>query len=136
MTNHFHLVLLLGDRGLSDGMQRLLSGYSRATNQRHRRCDHLFKQHFFSETKTREAALLELCRYVVLNPVRAGLCETPEEWPWSSYRACAGLDFAPDFLAVDRLLEFFGADPVVARERYCEFVAAGAAAVSDTVTRA
>lgn len=136
MTNHFHFALLLGNRGVSAGMQELLSGYSRATNQRYRRCDHLFKQHFYSERKSSESAFLELCRYIVLNPVRAAMCKRPEEWPWSSYRASAGMEFSPPYLATDRLLELFASDPDRARERYRKFVAAGTAPVSDTVARA
>lgn len=137
MANHFHLVLELGDRGLSGGMQQLLSGYSRATNRKYGRSDHLFKQHFFSERVKRESQFLEVCRYVVCNPVRAGLVETPDEWQWSSYRATVGLAFAPAFLAVGRLLELFGDEPAQARRRYCEFVAAaGREAVSDTVMEA
>jgi putative transposase len=137
MTNHFHLVLELGGHGLSVGMQQLLSGYSRATNQRYGRCDHLFKQHFFSERLRRESQFLETCRYVVLNPVRAGLCETPAEWRWSSYRACAGETFAPDFLAADRLLAYFADTPRAAQHRYRAAVAAAAASrTSDTVTEA
>jgi putative transposase len=134
MTNHFHLVVLIPDGGLSVGMQQLLSGYSRATNQRHQRCDHLFKQHFFSERMKRESQFLETCRYVVLNPVRAGICAAPEDWPWSSYGACAGIAFGPDFLAVDRFLRFYADDPAAARERYCAFVASASDTVSDTVT--
>ena len=65
--------------------------------------------------------LLELARYVVLNPVRARLCESPEAWPWSSYHATAGLTRASAFLRVGWLLRQFGRPPV-ARERYVAFV--------------
>ena len=109
-------------------MQALLSGYSRATNQRYRRCDHLFKQHFYSERKSSEPAFLELCRYIVLNPVRAALCERPEEWPWSSYRAAAGMDFSPPFLATDRLLELFAGGAGRARARVGDCVGGAAEA--------
>jgi putative transposase len=73
MTNHFHLVLRIPEGGLSSGMQELISGYSRETNRRYGRRDHLFKQRFFSVQLKRDSHLLEACRYVVLNPVRAGL---------------------------------------------------------------
>ncbi len=117
-------------------MQELLSGYSRATNQRYRRRDHLFRQHFFSTRLKRDPHLLEVSRYVVLNPVRAGLCEKPESWRWSSYRASTGKSFVPPFLAVNELLRFFGRAPEEARARYEEFVASAPPAVSDTVTEA
>lgn len=136
MTNHFHLVVTIPDGGLSTGMQELLSGYSRQTNRRYGRRDHLFRQHFFSVRLQRHEHLLEVCRYVVLNPVRAALCAAPEAWRWSSYRACAGLSFAPAFLARDNLLALFGRSPTVAEQRYRSFVAAGAVAVSDTGTGA
>jgi REP element-mobilizing transposase RayT len=126
MTNHVHLLLLLEEGGLSCGMQQLLGGYSRAFNQRYELQDHTFKQRFFSERIERESQFLEVCRYVVLNPVRAGLCASPGEWPWSSYGACAGDSFGPDFLAVDRLLAFYADEPVAARRRYRAAVAAAA----------
>jgi len=58
----------------------------------------------------------------VLNPIRAGLCRAPEAWRWSSYRACVGLEFAPDYLAADHLLRCFGASPAAARHAYRTFV--------------
>jgi putative transposase len=63
--------------------------------------------------------------HIVLNPVRAGICKRPEDWPWSSYRACAGLDLAPDLLAVGDLLALFGSRPAQAQAAYRAFVAAG-----------
>jgi REP element-mobilizing transposase RayT len=125
MGNHFHLIVKIPDGGLSLGMQQLLSGYSRAKNQREGRCDHVFKQRFFSALFEYESHFYAACRYVALNPVEAGLCAKPEEWHWSSYGACAGVRFAPDFLAVDELLRLFGPDPDSARRRYISFVCAG-----------
>ena len=131
MTNHYHLVLLLPDGGLSDGMRELNGGYSRLTNLRHGRSDHLFRNRFFATELASYAHLLETCRYVVLNPVRAGLCALPEEWPWSSYRRCAGTGYRDE--ATNELLRLFGPSPDEARRRYVAFVRAGAASVSDTV---
>jgi hypothetical protein len=73
----------------------------------------------------KETYLLELARYVVLNPVRAGMVGSPDQWPWSSYRAMAGLCDAPPWLTIDGLLAAFSAQPGEARERYVAFVAAG-----------
>jgi hypothetical protein len=84
-------------------MRDLNGGYARWTNFRHGRCDHVFGQRFKGEEITTERHLLEACRYVVLNPVRAGICEHPVEWRWSSYRASAGLEPPQPFLALDRL---------------------------------
>jgi putative transposase len=125
MTNHFHLVIGIPHGGLSAGMQELTSGYSRETNRRYGRSGHVFRQRFFSRQVERDEHLLESCRYVVLNPVRAGLCASPAQWRWSSYRACAGFSFAPPFLATADLLSLFGPRPEVAQAWYRDFVAAG-----------
>ena len=136
MTNHFHFLLRIPQGGLSAGMQQLLTGYSRVTNKRYGRRDHLFRQHFLSVKLERDSHLLESARYLVLNPVRAGLCDEPRRWRWSSYRACAGLAFVPRFLAADELLKLFDKRPGPARRRYRDFVASAPDAVSDTVTEA
>jgi REP element-mobilizing transposase RayT len=141
MTNHFHLVLMNPEGGLSSGMQELISGHARQMNQRYGRRDHLFKQRFFSVQLKRESHFLEACRYVVLNPVRAGLCRSPAEWKWSSYRACAGHTYALGFLASRELLGIFDSQPGIAAARYRSFVAsahdAGSHdAGSDAVTEA
>jgi putative transposase len=133
MTNHYHLVLRLPDGGLSDGMRELNGGYSRLTNLRHGRSDHLFRNRFFATELENDTHLLEACRYAVLNPVRAGICALPEEWEWSSYRSCAGIEFAPAITATNELLCLFGPSPDEARRRYVAFVRAGAGPVSDTV---
>ena len=125
MTNHYHLLLRAptGGPSLSLGMQTLNGRYSRAFNRRYGRKHHLFRNRFGTTPVERDEHLLEAARYVVLNPVRAGLVEDPAEWPWSSYRACAGLDFPPRFLALGELLALFAADPRDATNAYRDFVA-------------
>jgi putative transposase len=135
MTNHFHLIVKIPQGGLSSGMQELISGYSRQTNRRHDKRDHLFKQRFASVRLKRDSHLLEASRYVVLNPVRAGLCDSPAQWRWSSYRASAGFSFAPALLAKDELLALFGPRPELAAARYRNFVAAARDAGSDAETK-
>lgn len=127
MTNHYHLVVQIGDDGLSDGMQWLNGVFSRATNRDQGREAHLFRNRFKSRLIESEAHLVAACRYVVLNPVAAGLCERPEDWEWSSYRATAGLDERPAFLADGELLRLFAPSTNEARRRYRELVAQGAA---------
>lgn len=134
MTNHYHLVLKVPGGGLSTGMQQLNSGFSAYTNRRYGRTMHLFRQRFFSEYVESEEHLLQACRYTVLNPCRAGICDAPAKWPWSSYRSCAGLDFAPPFLAVDQLLRMFARDRRRAVRAYQAFVRDGLGQVSDTDT--
>ena len=87
------------------------------------------------ETLPRAAKLalnLEAIRYIVLNPVRAGLCRSPADWPWSSYHACAGTELAHPFLSVDRVLGLFGTRPAAARAAFRAFVREGHVQVSDT----
>jgi REP element-mobilizing transposase RayT len=135
MSNHFHLLVQLELGGLSAGMQLLNGSFSRFSNRRHGNVGHLFRNRFWSAQLTDDAHLLQVARYIVLNPVRAGLCERPDDWAWSSYRACAGLEFPPRFLAAAQHLGLFGTTPSSARRAYREFVRAGIGApapVSDT----
>jgi REP element-mobilizing transposase RayT len=125
MTNHFHLLLETPDANLSKAMRQLNSVYTQAFNRRHGRVGHVLQGRFKSIVVDRDAYLLELCRYIVLNPVRAGMVKEPGKYPWSSYRATAGLGKKPDFLAVDWILEQFGADRVQARKQYRIFVKSG-----------
>ncbi len=125
MGNHFHLLVQLPHLGLSEGMQLLNAGYAVRTNARYKRWGHLVRNRFYSHQVESEEHLLELCRYVVLNPVRAGLCRSPADWPWSSYRATAGLEPPHPFLATDEILELFGADRASARASYRDFVQEG-----------
>ncbi len=127
MTNHYHLLLQIGDRGLSRGMQTLNGGYSALLSRRYDRVAHLFGNRYAAALIEGDAHLLETCRYVVLNPVRAGMCSSPEEWRWSSFRACAGVDPSPAFLAESDVLAFFGFPEEHARSRYRDFVLEAAA---------
>jgi putative transposase len=132
MGNHFHFVVQIPHGGLSRGMQVLNTGYSVRTNKRYGRTGHLVTNRFYSDLVEDEAHLMEAIRYIVLNPVRAGLCESPAEWPWSSYRACAGTELAHPFLSVDRVLGLFGTRPAAARAEFRAFVREGHVQVSDT----
>jgi REP-associated tyrosine transposase len=125
MGNHYHLVLQTTWPTLSAGVQRLNGIHAQRFNRRHGRYGHLFQGRFKSEPVERDAHLLLACRYVVLNPVAAGLCRRPEDWPWSSYRVTAGLT-ENRLLALDGLLPLFGRDEAGAQLRYREFVGEGA----------
>ena len=125
MTNHFHLLLETPDANLSKAMRQLNGVYTQAFNRRHGRVGHVLQGRFKAIVVDREAYLLELCRYIVLNPVRAGIAKEPGKYFWSSYRATAGLAKKPDFLAVDWILEQFGTDRARARKEYRLFVQAG-----------
>ena len=95
MGNHYHLLVETPESNLSRGMRRLNGSYAQRFNWRHQRVRHLLQGRFKSLVVERETYLLELCRYVVLNPVRAGMVATPADWPWSSYGATAGLRTPP-----------------------------------------
>jgi REP-associated tyrosine transposase len=121
MGNHFHLVLDTPNANLSAGMQSLKGDYARWFNTVVGREGALFERRFWSRIALSEAYVLELSRYVALNPVRAGLTRRPDEWPWSSYQATVGLDGVPAFLTVDGVLGLFGGG-AAACVRYAQFV--------------
>lgn len=121
MGNHFHLLLDTPNANLSAGMQYLKGEYAQWFNAVVGREGALFERRFWSRIALSEAYVLELSRYVVLNPVRAGLARTPDDWPWSSYQATVGLDGRPAFLTVDGVLDLFGGGRS-ACVRYAQFV--------------
>lgn len=125
MDNHYHLLIQTPDGNLSKGMRQLNGVYTQASNRRHKRVGHLFQGRFKGILVDSDRYLLELSRYVVLNPVRAGMVKSPGAWPWSSYRASMGREEAPPWLAVDGLLAQFSKRRAVAQERYARFVAEG-----------
>src|SRR4051794_14709446 len=92
MSNHFHLVLQLGTRGLSNGMCELNGGFARASNARFGRIDHCFGRRFWSAQLDTDAHLLASVRYTMWNPARAGRGDRPEDSQWTSFRSTAGLD--------------------------------------------
>ena len=130
MDNHYHLLIQTPDGNLSKGMRQLNGVFTQASNRRHRRVGHLFQGRFKAILVDSDAYLLELARYVVLNPVRAGLVKRAQDWPWSSYRASMGLAAPTPFLAVDGLLAQFARRRDTARTRYAQFVAEGIKAES------
>ena len=124
MPNHYHLLLETPLPNLSEGLQRLNWRHAIRFNWRHDYTGHLFESRFYSEPIERDAHFLETARYIVLNPVRAGLCEHPAQWPFSSYRATLSSE-PGSFAVTPRLLGQFGRDPDEARRRFETFVAEG-----------
>jgi putative transposase len=127
MTNHFHLLVQTPDPDLALGMHGLNGAYANFFNRRHNHVGHLFQSRYKSIVLEQESHLLESCRYVVNNPVRAGICRKPGYWRWSSYRATAGYVAPPQFLDVDWVRSQFGHNARRAALRYVEFVAEGVA---------
>src|ERR687896_743251 len=83
MTTHYHLVVETSREGLSNGLQKLNGRYAADFNRRHGRFGHLFAERFTARVIESEEYLFEACAYVMQNPVRAGLCDRVEDWPWS-----------------------------------------------------
>jgi len=108
MPNHFHATLLPTLPNLSEALRRINGRYAQWWNRRHERIGHVFQGRFKDQIVQREGYLAALCRYVAMNPVRAGLVTRPEDWEWSSYAATTGQRPSPSFLAVDQVLRQFG----------------------------
>ena len=122
MSNHFHFVVQLTCNTLWRGMQWFETQYVRAFNRRHGLIGHLFQGPFDSPLVEKETYGLNVLRYDVLNPVRAGMVRLPEDYIWSSHRAVLGMVPAPPWLAVDDLLVQFAPQRDLARTYYKGFV--------------
>ena len=125
MTNHYHLLLETPEGNLSQGMRHLNGVYTQHVNRAHSRVGHVFQGRYKAILVERESHVLELARYVVLNPVRAGMVTDAGRWPWSSYLAMVGEVTAPDWLEVGALLRAFGRTRNRAVAAYVDFVRAG-----------
>jgi REP element-mobilizing transposase RayT len=127
MDNHYHLLVETPRApSLSRGVKRLNESWAQAFNTRYERVGHLFQGRFKSILVERESHLLELVRYIVLNPVRSGAVRYAGDWKWSNYRATGGLERAPAWLEVDWTLSQFGSGGrASAQAGYREFVADG-----------
>ena len=124
MTNHIHLALQIGDIPLSRAMQNLSFRYTRWINWREKRTGHLFQGRYKAVLVDGDSYLLELVRYIHLNPVRAGMVRRPEEYPWSGHRAYLGMETLP-WLTTDWMLAQFGKNVAKARSEYTAFVLDG-----------
>ncbi len=123
MGNHYHLLLETPEANLSAGMRQLNGTYTQRFNRRHGRVGHVLQGRYKAIVVDRDSYLLEVTRYVLLNPVRAGLVRHASHWPWSSYRSTLGLADAPDWLAVEDVLATFGrnrAAGIVALRRFID----------------
>ena len=125
MTNHYHLVVETPEANLSAGVRQLNGVFTQQFNRRHGLVGHLFQGRYKAILVERDVYLLELSRYVVLNPVRAAMVPDASAWPWSSYRAMVGRQSAPTWLETDWLLGQFESDRSLAQARYAAFVDEG-----------
>jgi putative transposase len=125
MTNHYHLLTETVDGNLSRGMRQLNGLYTQKFNRRHHESGHLFQGRYKAILVQKDSHLLELTRYVVLNPVRARMVMMPEDWAWSSYNAMTNAGIERRWLDVDWTLGQFGENRAKAIEAYRKFVVAG-----------
>ena len=106
-------------------MRQLNGTFTQAINRKHKRVGHLFQGRYKAILVDRDAYLLELNRYIVLNPIRAQMVQTPGDWPWSHWHAVMGKTASPEWLATDAILSMFGEKRKTAREKYEAFVQQG-----------
>lgn len=125
MPNHYHLLIETPEPNLSKGMRQLNGVYTQRFNREHKRCGHLFQGRYKAIMVEKEAYLLELCRYIVLNPVRAKIVEKPEDWAFSSYRETIGITPPVSFLYTDWILGQFDRKGKKAQLYYQRFVSEG-----------
>jgi REP element-mobilizing transposase RayT len=125
MTNHYHLVVETPEGNLARGMRQLNGVYTQHINRRYRRVGHLFQGRYKSILVEKDSYLLGLVRYVVLNPVRAGMVNDASDWPWSSDSMMIGRQDMPEWLESDWLLGQFGSSRRKAIAAYRDFVRAG-----------
>ncbi len=122
MDNHYHLLIETPDGNLSLGMRQLNGVFTQARNKRYNKTGHLFQGRYKAILIQKDSHLLEVCRYVVLNPTRAKMVEKPEDWKWSSYRATAGKEQPHPCLTIDWVLGQFSRTRAKAEKEYRQFV--------------
>ena len=126
MGNHYHLLVQPSEPNISRGLRQLNGVYGQAFNRRHGRVGHVFGGRFKSLLIGRDNYLVQVTKYLALNPVRAGLVATPAAWPWSHHRAMAGIAPPIPFLSREVVLNYFDATSRTAAEAaYRQFVESG-----------
>jgi putative transposase len=125
MGNHYHLLVETPEANLSRGMRQLNGVYTREFNHRHNRIGHLFQGRFKSILVAKDEYLVEVSRYIALNPIRAGIAVKAEEWLWGSYRSFIGIEKPPTWLTIDWILSLYGADRKKAAAEYRSYVEKG-----------
>ncbi len=125
MDNHYHIVVETVEGNLAQGMRQLNGVYTQDFNRTHHRVGHVFQGRYKAIIVEKDSYLLELARYVVLNPVRARMVKDAGDWPWSSYPAMTGTQAAPEWLQTDWILGQFSPQRRRAMQRYADFVRAG-----------
>jgi REP element-mobilizing transposase RayT len=125
MSNHYHLLVESPDSNLAYGMRQLNGVYTQRFNRQHGRVGHVFQGRYKAIIVQKDNYLLELSRYIVLNPVRARMVRSAKDWPWSSYRATVGQVQRPLWLNTDWILSAFGTRKAEAGAAFSTFVSKG-----------
>lgn len=125
MSNHYHLLIETPDSNLSKGMRHLNGVYTQRFNRSHKRAGHVFQGRYKAILVQKDNYLLELSRYIVLNPVRARMVRSAKDWPWSSYRSTAGITVTQPWLTTDWILSTFSKQKQEAMRQYSVFVSEG-----------
>jgi hypothetical protein len=125
MTNHYHLLLETPRANLSTALHDLNTAYTNYFNRRHDRVGHLFQGRYRSIVVEKDPYLLELSRYIHLNPVRAGMVNRPETYRWSSYPSYLSTGSCPEWLRREDILGQMDKSPVKGRRKYRQFVEKG-----------
>ncbi len=131
MDSHLHLIVETPGSNLGVGMKWSKSAYAQDFNYRHHRQGHLFGGRFYSQVIEQDTHLVAAIIYVILNPVRAGVVDRAERWPWGSYAGTIGLAQTPSFLDVDKVLELVDSRHDIARRMLIEAVDESARRTSD-----
>ena len=125
MSNHYHIVVETVEANLSQGMRQLNGVYTQSINRKYRRVGHVFQGRYKAIIVEKESYLLELARYVVLNPLRAQMVQSLTDWPWSSYGAMIGREVAASWMQTDWILSQFSSQRDRAIAAYVDFVRSG-----------
>ena len=125
MKNHYHLLVETPEGNISRGMRYINGVYTQYFNKKNERVGHLFQGRYKSIVVDKESYLLELIRYIVLNPLRAKIVKDQEKYEWSSYQSIVGLSKRPEYLYTDFVLSQFSNEKKKAIEFFKRFVADG-----------
>lgn len=125
MDNHYHFIVETVEGNLSKGMRQLNGVYTQYFNRQHNRVGHVFQGRYKAILVEQDSYLIELSRYVVLNPVRAEMVSRAEDWVWSSYLAMCNQAVTPEWLETNWILGQFSHHKAKAIEQYINFVREG-----------
>ena len=122
MGTHYHLLLVTPEADLDAGMHSLNGRYAQTFNHRHGTRGHVFQSRYQARFIQTDGHLAEVTRYIAMNPVEAGLCRRPGDWPWSSYRETVTGHRRRAYLSPSVVLDIFARDRDLARARFQTFV--------------